>query len=300
MRFSGWRVRFPPLPIEVARRLESNSLLKRRHGSHQGTKSVLVGVEGGGRRGAAWVRRRPLRGFASALPLAESYPQPVSSSPLIEPDVRISRIRLSDRFHVGHSAPTARFGLHVELLLELFELCRGCQALANLPLVHSSRKHSEPGPLPSTVVTRFPGTMGPSDSWACHALSACSVFTPHAQVSRVAHSTFCTHAAPITPVGHQAWSIAATRCLGLPRIWDGSAPTQSSRGLLRLHLRCGLRTRSTSFRGLLLRGFGSGSRLPSPPDGFRGASTIPRAGLPPAGDVHLSRRTQIWTKSSSV
>ena len=37
------RVRFPPLPIEVARRLESNSLLKRRHGSHQGTKSVLVG-----------------------------------------------------------------------------------------------------------------------------------------------------------------------------------------------------------------------------------------------------------------
>jgi hypothetical protein len=27
------------------------------------------------------------------------YPQSVSSSPLIEPDVRISRIRLSDRFH---------------------------------------------------------------------------------------------------------------------------------------------------------------------------------------------------------
>jgi hypothetical protein len=38
------------------------------------------------------------------------------------------------------------------------------------------------------------------------------------------------------------------------------------------------------FKGLLLRGFGSGSRPPSPPDGFRGASTIPRAGLPPAGD----------------
>ena len=140
--------------------------------------------------------------------------------------------------------------------------------------------------------------MGPSDSWACHALSACSVFTPHAQVSRVAHSTFCTHAAPITPVGHQAWSIAATWHLGLPRFWDGSAPTQSSRGLLRLHSRCGLRTRSTSFRGLLLRGFGSEGHPSSPPDGFRGASTIPRAGLPPAGDVHLSRRTQTWTKSA--
>jgi hypothetical protein len=118
----------------------------------------------------------------------------------------------------------------------------------------------------------------------------------HAQVSRVAHSTFCTHAAPITPVGHQAWSIAATWHLGLPRFWDGSAPTQSSRGLLRLHSRCGLRTRSTSFRGLLLRGFGSEGHPSSPPDGFRGASTIPRAGLPPAGDVHLSRRTQKRTK----
>ena len=29
------------------------------------------------------------------------YPQSVSSSPLIEPDVRISRIRLSDRFHAS-------------------------------------------------------------------------------------------------------------------------------------------------------------------------------------------------------
>src|SRR4051794_4701140 len=69
-----------------------------------GTKSGFLGVEGGGRRGAARVRRRPLRGSASARPLAESHPQPVSSSPLIEPDVRISRIRLSDRFHVEHSA----------------------------------------------------------------------------------------------------------------------------------------------------------------------------------------------------
>jgi len=249
VRFSGWRVRFPPLPIEVARRLESNSLLKRRHGSHQGTKSVLVGVEGSGRRGAAWVRRRPLRGFASALPLAESYPQPVSPSPLIEPDVRISRIRLSDRFHVGHSAPTARFGLHVELLLELFELCRGCQALANLPLVHSSRKHSEPGPLPSTVVTRFPGTMGPSDSWACHALSACSVFTPLAQASRVAHSTVARMPRPLSRWATRLGRLLPPGASAFPVFGTGRRPRQSSRDLLRLHSRCGLRTRSTSFQG---------------------------------------------------
>jgi hypothetical protein len=36
------RVRFPPLPIEAARRSESNPLLTRRHGSHQGTRSVPV------------------------------------------------------------------------------------------------------------------------------------------------------------------------------------------------------------------------------------------------------------------
>ncbi len=88
-------------------------------------------------------------------------------------------------------------------------------------------KHSEPGPLPSTVVTRFSGTMGPSDSCARHAPSACSVFTPLAQASRVAHSTCCTHAAPNIPVDRQSWSIASAWHLGLPRIQVGSASTSS-------------------------------------------------------------------------
>ena len=37
------RLRFPPLPVEAARRLESNPLLTRRRGVPWGTKSVLVG-----------------------------------------------------------------------------------------------------------------------------------------------------------------------------------------------------------------------------------------------------------------
>jgi hypothetical protein len=44
-----------------------------------------------------WRSRR--RRAAFAAPLTESHRQPVSSSPLIEPDVRIPRIRLSDRSH---------------------------------------------------------------------------------------------------------------------------------------------------------------------------------------------------------
>jgi hypothetical protein len=142
-----------------------------------------------------------------------------------------------------------RFGLHVELLLELFELCRGCQARANLPLVHSSRKHSEPGPLPSTVVTRFSGTMGPSDSCARHALSACSVFTPHAQASRVAHSTFARMPRPLSRWATRLGRLLPPGTSAFPVFGTGRRPRQSSRDLLRLHSRCGLRTRSTSFQG---------------------------------------------------
>jgi len=54
---------------------------------------------------------------------------------------------------------------------------------------------------------------------------ACSVFTPLAQVSRVAHSTCCSHAAPTIPVDRQTWSIASAWRLGFPRFPDGSAST---------------------------------------------------------------------------
>jgi hypothetical protein len=50
-----------------------------------------------GRRGAGTAGRNRLRRFAHARLLTESCHQPVSSLPLIEPNVRISRIRLTDR-----------------------------------------------------------------------------------------------------------------------------------------------------------------------------------------------------------
>lgn len=53
----------------------------------------------GGRRGAGrqFGAGDARRAFARVL--TEFHHGPVSSTPLIEPDVRISRIRLSDRFH---------------------------------------------------------------------------------------------------------------------------------------------------------------------------------------------------------
>src|SRR3954447_17918367 len=121
--------------------------------------------------------------------------------------------------------------------------------------------------------------MGPSDSWACHALSACSVSTPPAQASRVAHSTLhaCRAHYPGGPPGLvDCFHPALRPSPYLGRVGTHVSPLGTCSGFTRVAAYVLARP---PFRGLLLRGFGSGSRPPSPPDGFRGASTIPRAGL---------------------
>ncbi len=98
-------------------------------------------------------------GSALARLLAESHPRCVSSTPLIEPDVQISCIRLSDRSHatrVGaevHVAPSPctswfHLGLRVQLRSEFFELCRGCRLTPISRCVHSSRSTLNQGPFP--------------------------------------------------------------------------------------------------------------------------------------------------------
>jgi hypothetical protein len=134
--------------------------------------------------------------------------------------------------------------------------------------------------------------MGPSDSCARHALSACSVSTPHAQASRVAHSTLhaCRAHYPGGPPGLvDCFHLAPRPSPLLGRVGAHVSPLGTCSGFTRVAA-CVLAR--PPFKGLLLRGFGSGSCPPSPPDGFRGASTIPRAGLPPAGECAPSRRTQ--------
>ena len=100
--------------------------------------------------------------------------------PLIEPDVRISRIRLSDWFHVvAHTgAPTcialrrwtpfATLGLllrrNVELSLELPDRFGSPQAHANPPPLRSFKSTQKQGPFPPPALTGFSGTIGLSDS----------------------------------------------------------------------------------------------------------------------------------------
>jgi hypothetical protein len=76
--------------------------------------------------------------------------------------------------------------------------------------------------------------------------------------SPVLRTAPCTHAAPITPVDRPTLlcRLFAFSRLAFPVVMSGRRPRQSSRGLLRLHSRCGLRTCSTSFRGLCLRASG--------------------------------------------
>src|SRR5712691_6634237 len=102
-----------------------------------------------------------------SLPLSPRRPSFRFSSPLIEPDVRISRIRLSDGFHIkacagderadrsapawpSRRAPVGASGFVRELL--------GSRQSPSPRLV---RAHPEPGLLPSIGVTRFPGYYEP-------------------------------------------------------------------------------------------------------------------------------------------
>jgi hypothetical protein len=91
--------------------------------------------------------------------------------PLAEPDVRISRIRLSSRTTFPpdmHPACSAGFGLAAQLLSRLPMDSTAVAASSVLgirqsALVASDSACSQPRPLRSTVVTRFIATMGLSD-----------------------------------------------------------------------------------------------------------------------------------------
>ncbi len=113
---------------------------------------------------------------------------------------------------------------------------------------------------------------------------------PLDQVSRVAH--FALHACcakyPDRPLDVLR-SIAPAQRGGLPQIPEGSASAAILSGPAQASL--ALRTcvlAQPPCRGLLSRGFENHGCLGAvtSPDSYRGASTIPRAGLAPAGEVH--------------
>jgi hypothetical protein len=203
----------------------------------------------GGRRGTARVRRRLLRRSALARPLAESHPRPVSSTPLIEPDVQFSCIRLSDRSHVGrigadvHAAPTSctcwlHLGLRVQLRSEIFELCRGCRLTPISRCVLSSPSILNQGPfpprsLPASSVVRAPPTPG-----LRHTLTACSGCHPARTRSPVLRTSPCAHMPrPTTPVECPAMPRRPSRWTrGLPCMCARSASTIALSGPARASL----------------------------------------------------------------
>jgi hypothetical protein len=131
-----------------------------------------------------------------------------------------------------------RLGLRVQLRTELFELCLGCQAHANLPLRPFLAKHPEPGLLPSTVITRFLGTTSPSDSWLSPRPH--DVFGSHShagQVSRVAHlALLARRALPPRWSARRSSSRPSRRAHGLPRMCVRSASTIALSGPARASL----------------------------------------------------------------
>jgi hypothetical protein len=109
------------------------------------------------RTGGAYCERR------LSLSLSPRSPSLRFSPPLIEPDVTISVIRLSDGFHGRHSQAIP-LGRRVQRPLEPPEFCGGCQARANPPPLGSSKRTPNQGPFPPLALPSFLGTMGPSDA----------------------------------------------------------------------------------------------------------------------------------------
>jgi hypothetical protein len=161
----------------------------------------------------------------------------------------------------------------------------GFQALANLPLVVLWALRLLRAPRPLGMFGLHPARSG-LPCCAPHLLYTCRAQYPGGPPSLVD----CFHPA-LRPSPH------------LGRVGIHVRPFGTCSGFTRVAA-CVLAR--PPFKGLLLRGFGSGSRPPSPPDGFRGASTIPRAGLSPAGDSapftahpNLVRQEPIWSRNGS-
>jgi hypothetical protein len=172
--------------------------------------------------------------------------------------------------------------------------------IANLPFVVASCVRLQLRPLPSTGVTRLRRYCEPLRHPSQPSLSLASCQLIHTAItagtSRVAHGPLCLHAVANTPAGllELVRSYGSSN-FGLPRNRGGSAPALVfSRPAQRL---------------LTLRPARSPSRQSDPlhqrlqqfrclhccSDCYRVERTSSRAGIPPAVDQHLSRRTRLRT-----
>jgi hypothetical protein len=86
-------------------------------------------------------------------------------SPLIKPDVRISRIRLSDRLRcLAHGGVRGRLHLATQLPRKSSDICGVVRLIANHRSSTSSKAHLKQGSFPPPPLPGFTGTMTLSDS----------------------------------------------------------------------------------------------------------------------------------------
>ena len=165
--------------------------------------------------------------------------------PLIEPDVRISRIRLSDkcrtRTHemnaaiamhrdctqspncsLGESQLTSISSIEPIALSAASEPSLGFQTPRQCPASCCFRRILEPRPLPSTGITRLPRYYGPVRLPMRPGLSLTGIRLPattHHRIGSPAVACFssCRHAVVITPAEPQS-PVAAVRTCPDPRL----------------------------------------------------------------------------------
>jgi hypothetical protein len=214
--------------------------------------------------------------------------------PLIEPDRRISRIRLSDRIQAPAHGPPRRADLrrHHQPLPRFpsreSEVLGNMATLLTLP---TSTALLKSGSFPPPALPGFVGTTSLSATPrgpACPSRASGWSQGPPLGFPVLRRISLYRHAVAITPVGPQAGSGRSPVACdgGLPRVSDGSAPTSN----VSRPARRSLTLRPVCSRGrlaaLCIRGFGRIVTFPAAPIAT-GWSDSCRVGIAPTEDRHL-------------
>jgi len=140
-------------------------------------------------------------------------------SPLIKPDVRISRIRLSDRLHCpAHGDTNGRLRLAVQLPRRSSDLHGVVRLIANHRPSTSSKARLKQGSFPPPALPGFSSTMTLSDS---HRVRIAAAMEPklHPSGSPTLPASPLRRAMPTTPADRTAAVDTFYRPYCLPRSW---------------------------------------------------------------------------------
>ncbi len=186
-------------------------------------------------------------------------------SPLIKPDVRISRIRLSDRLR-WPARGEVPLRLAIQLSRKSLDAFGVVRLIANHLSSTSSKARLKQGPFPPPALPGFLSTTTLSDS---HRRAPPLPQLTRRWVSHVARITFPTCRAHY-PGGSNGCSCRSPSPSVLPSpVSAGRHPQLHFRGLLRLYSRYGPSDRSTAFTRPLSRGFDAAGCPASPLVSFR-------------------------------